>query len=65
MNDELFGYTVIDLDGGEMFTSEPEYETYQEAFRAGDHSLCDMNGGSLEIWLWDDSLEDVKQSWEA
>ena len=61
---ELFGFTVIDRDGGELFSSEPEYETYQEAFRAGDHSLCDLNGGSLEVWLWDDSLEDVTKTWE-
>ena len=65
MSDELFGFTVIDRDGGEMFSSEPEYETGKEAQIAGEHSLCDMNGGSLEIWLWDDSLEDVKQTWEV
>lgn len=62
---ELFGFTVIDRDGGEMHTSEPEYLSYKEAERAGNHSLCDLNGGSLEVWLWDESLEDVKQTWEA
>mgnify|MGYP006969375309 FL=1 len=62
---ELFGFTVIDRDGGEMYESEPEYLSYKEAERAGDHALCDYNGGSLEIWLWDDSLEDVTKTWEV
>ena len=39
MSDELFGFTVIDRDGGEMFSSEPEYETGKEAQVAGEHSL--------------------------
>ena len=62
---ELFGFTVIDRDGGEMYESEPEYLSYKEAERAGDHALCDYNGGSLEVWLWDDSLEDVAKTWEV
>lgn len=65
MDKELFGFTVIDRDGGEMFTSEPEYETYRDALRSGDHCLCDMNGGSLEIWLWDENLNDVWKIWEV
>ena len=51
MNDEMFGFTIIDRDGGEMFTSEAEYETGLEAQIAGEHSLCDMNGGSVEVWV--------------
>ena len=62
---EMFGFTIIDRDGGEMFTSDPEYPSYKEAERAGDHSLCDLNGGSLEVWLWDESLEDVTKTWEV
>ena len=27
---ELFGFTVIDRDGGEMFTSDPEYPSYKK-----------------------------------
>jgi len=46
----MFGYTIISRDGGEAYTSEPEYETYEEAYKAGDHTLCDMNEGSLEVW---------------
>lgn len=46
----MFGYTIIGRDGGEAYTSEPEYETYEEAYNAGDHTLCDMNEGSLEVW---------------
>ena len=46
----MYGYTVIDFNGGEMHTSDAEYETYAEAYRAGDHALCDLNGGSLEVW---------------
>ena len=65
MSDELFGFTVIDRDGGELFSSEPEYETGKEAQIAGEHSLCDLNGGSLEVWLWDDSLEDITETWEV
>jgi hypothetical protein len=65
MSDELFGFTIIDQDGGELFSSEPEYLSYKEAFSAGDLTLCDMNGGSLEVWLWDDSLEDITKAWEA
>ena len=48
-----------------MYESEPEYLSYKEAERAGDHALCDYNGGSLEVWLWDDSLEDVTKTWEV
>ena len=51
---ELFAFTIIGRDGGEIYTSEPDYETYQEAEIAGEHSLCDMDGGSLEVWLWDE-----------
>lgn len=47
---KMFGYTIIGRDGGEAYTSEPEYETYEEAYKAGDHTLCDMNEGSLEVW---------------
>jgi hypothetical protein len=47
---KMFGYTIIGRDGCEAYTSEPEYETYQEAYKAGDHALCDMNEGSLEVW---------------
>ena len=50
----MFGYTIIDGDGGEIFISEAEYETYAEAFTQGDHALCDLNGGSLEVWKDDD-----------
>ena len=46
----MFGYTIIGRDGGEAYTSEPEYETYEDAYKAGDHALCDMNEGSLEVW---------------
>jgi len=46
----MFGYTIIGRDGGEAYTSEPEYNAYQEAYKAGDHTLCDMNEGSLEVW---------------
>jgi hypothetical protein len=48
--DKMFGYTIIGRDGGEAYTSEPEYNAYQEAYKAGDHTLCDMNEGSLEVW---------------
>lgn len=47
---KMFGYTIIGRDGGEAYTSEPEYETYEEAYNAGDNALCDMNEGSLEVW---------------
>ena len=50
---KMFGYTIIGRDGGEAYTSEPEYETYEDAYKAGDHTLCDMNEGSLEVWKED------------
>ena len=46
----MWGYTIIGRDGGEAYTSEPEYESEMEAYKAGDLSLCDMNEGSLEVW---------------
>jgi hypothetical protein len=46
----MYGFTIIDRDGGEAYISEPEYESYEEAFKAGDHTLCDMNEGSMEVW---------------
>ena len=49
-SNKMFGVTIIGRDGGEAYTSEPEYETYEEAYEAGDHTLCDMNEGSLEVW---------------
>jgi len=49
----MYGFTIIDRDGGEMHTSEAEYETWDEAYEAGNHSLCDLNGGSLEVWFDD------------
>ena len=63
--EKLFGFTVIDRDGGDMLSSDPEYLSYEEAKRDGDYSLCDVNGGSLEVWLWDDSLKDVTKTWEV
>jgi hypothetical protein len=65
MNDETFGYTIIDRDGGDLYTSENDYYSYTEAYKAGQLSLGDMNGGSLEVWLWCKSLDDVKETWEA
>ena len=65
MNDETFGYTIIDRDGGEYYTSGNDYDSYTEAYKAGQLSLGDMNGGSLEVWLWCNSLDDVKETWEA
>jgi hypothetical protein len=49
--DELFGFTIIDRDGGDVYTSEAEYPTYKEAEREAKHMLCDLNQGSFEIWL--------------
>ena len=46
----MWGFTIIGRDGGEAYTSEPEYETYEEADKAGDLTLCDMNEGSMEVW---------------
>ena len=46
----MYGFTIIGRDGGEAYTSEPEYESYAEAYKAGDHALCDMNEGSMEVW---------------
>lgn len=46
----MWGFTIIGRDGGEAYTSEPEYESELEACKAGDHALCDMNEGSLEVW---------------
>ncbi len=46
----MWGFTIIGRDGGEAYTSEPEYESEMEAYKAGDLSLCDMNEGSLEVW---------------
>lgn len=48
---ELFGFTIIDRDGGDVYTSEAEYPTYKEAERDAEHMLCDLNQGSFEIWL--------------
>tara|TARA_S200002703_G_scaffold130434_1_gene117690 strand:- start:1958 stop:2338 length:381 start_codon:yes stop_codon:yes gene_type:complete len=50
---KMYGFTIIDRDGGEMHTSEAEYETWAEAYKAGDHAICDLNGGSLEVWFDD------------
>jgi hypothetical protein len=46
----MWGYTIIGRDGGEAYTSEPEYESEMEAYKAGDLTLCDMNEGSMEVW---------------
>ena len=46
----MWGYTIIGRDGDEAYTSEPEYETYEEADKEGDLTLCDMNEGSMEVW---------------
>ena len=35
MNDETFGYTIIDRDGGDLYTSENDYYSYTEAHKAG------------------------------
>jgi hypothetical protein len=65
MNNETYGYTIVDRDGSEYYTSENDYLSYMEAYKAGQLSLGDMNGGSLEIWLWCKSLDDVKETWEV
>ena len=46
----MYGFTIIGRDGGDTYISEPEYESYAEAYQAGDHTLCDMNEGSMEVW---------------
>lgn len=46
----MYGFTIIGRDGGEEYTSDAEYETYQEAYRAGELELFDTNGGSVEVW---------------
>jgi hypothetical protein len=46
----MWGYTIIGRDGGEVYTSEPEYDSEVEAYKAGDLTLCDMNEGSVEVW---------------
>lgn len=49
----MYGFTIIGRDGGEMHISEAEYETWSEAYKAGELAVDDLNGGSLEVWLDD------------
>ena len=46
----MWGYTVYDRDGGEAYMSEPEYETYAEAYADGEMHMMDTNQGCLEVW---------------
>lgn len=50
-----WGYTLIGFDGGEIFTSDAEFESKGEANKNGiDHLTGDAFAGSLEIWEDDD-----------
>lgn len=49
----MYGFTIIGRDGGNMHISEAEYDTWDEAYKAGNHLLCDLNGGSVEVWFDD------------
>lgn len=46
----MYGFTVYSRDGDEAYTSEPEYDTYAEAYADGELTLMDMNEGSVEVW---------------
>jgi hypothetical protein len=46
----MYGFTIIGRDGGEEYTSEAEYEDYDEAYCVGELYLFDINGGSVEVW---------------
>ena len=46
----MWGFTVYGRDGGEAYTSEPEYETFNEAYAEGEGQMMDMNEGCFEVW---------------
>jgi hypothetical protein len=47
----MWGYTLIGFDGGEIFTSEPEYESKVEANKHAINALTDEPyAGSCEVW---------------
>ena len=56
MKDELmWGYTLVGFDGGEIFTSEPEYESKGEANKHAIDALTDEPyAGSCEVWSEED-----------
>lgn len=51
----MWGYTIIGFDGGEIFTSKPEYESKGEANKeAVNHLSDDVYAGSCEVWFEED-----------
>jgi len=47
----MWGYTLIGFDGGEVFTSEPEFDSEQEANRYANNAMSDeVYAGSYEVW---------------
>lgn len=50
-----WGYTLIDFDGGEIFTSDAEFESKGEANKHAINALTDEPyAGSCEVWEDDD-----------
>ena len=55
MKTNMWGYTLIGFDGGEIFTSEPEYESKGEAKKHAIDALTDEPyAGSCEVWSEED-----------
>tara|TARA_S200002703_G_scaffold70748_1_gene61341 strand:- start:61 stop:270 length:210 start_codon:yes stop_codon:yes gene_type:complete len=51
----MWGYTLIGFDGGEIFTSDAEFESKGEANKHAINALTDEPyAGSCEVWEDDD-----------
>lgn len=51
MKTNMWGYTLIGFDGGEIFISEPEFESKGEANKNAIDALTDEPyAGSCEVW---------------
>ena len=47
----MWGYTLIGFDGGEVYMSSAEYESWDDAFkRASDHFVDEWGVGDFEVW---------------
>ena len=51
----MWGYTLSGFNGGEIFTSDAEFESENEAYKHAINALTDdLYAGSCEVWEEDD-----------